>query len=81
MPENIALIIAIALVVIALAGALAIHMYIFKRYQYKCVKCSTSYKPSTLWQSICGLNGGSQRKLKCPQCNKRQWAKVQKITI
>ena len=80
MYENIMLIIAAILVISAVIGALAVCIYIFKYYHYKCVKCSTLYKPDTLWQSICGINGGSQRKLKCPNCNTTEWANMIKNT-
>ena len=81
MYEAVILILAIALVAGPLIVGLITCVYIFKHYHYKCVKCFTLYKPDTLLQSICGLNGGSQRKLKCPQCNTREWADMIKGDI
>jgi len=51
-----------------------VHLNLFKHYHYVCIKCATSYKPTTFSQSLFGINGGDQRKLKCPKCNKREWA-------
>ncbi|MCL1997054.1 MAG: hypothetical protein FWG63_12715 [Defluviitaleaceae bacterium] len=81
MYQNIMLIIATILVIGAIIGILAVYIYIFKHYHYRCVKCSALYKPDTLWQSMCGINGGSQRKLKCPNCNTREWADMIKGAI
>ena len=78
MIENIVLIIAVCLVVGAVVFALLIHLNIFRNYHYICQKCSTSYKPDTFLQSLFGLNAVEQRKLKCPNCNKREWAALVK---
>jgi len=74
MVDNILIIVAVCLVGGAMAWAFLVHINLFKHYHYVCVKCRTSYKPNTFLQSIFGLNGGDQRKLKCPNCNKREWA-------
>jgi DNA-directed RNA polymerase subunit RPC12/RpoP len=65
----------------ALAWALVTHLRLFRYYHYVCVKCSTSYKPSTFPQSLLAVNFGEQRKLKCPHCGTREWAYVARDTL
>ena len=68
------------IIVISLAGAVIggfLSEYrIYRNCHYRCVKCSTLYKPNSLWQSACAMNGPGQRKLPCPQCGKREWANM-----
>lgn len=61
-------------VAVAIIVVLVVHLKLYRQYHYVCVQCRTAYKPASFLQSLFGLNGGDQRKLKCPQCNKREWA-------
>ena len=74
--EFIGIAICVVLVLVAVAWGLLLHLRIYKHYHYVCTKCSNSYKPTTFIQSLFGLNGGEQRKLKCPHCNKKEWANM-----
>jgi len=78
MTETVLLSITAFFVVGAVAAAFIAHWVLYKNYHYICTKCSSSYKPANFWQSFFGLNGGEQRKLKCPRCNAREWADVKK---
>lgn len=64
--------------VVTIASTIVIHMRLYKNYHYICPKCSTSFKPATFWQSVFSLNLGSKRGVKCPTCNRRVLAKVEK---
>lgn len=79
--EAIVAIIGTVLMVGFIIVALSVCAYNFKRCYFRCVKCHTLYKPETLLKFILGLNAGSQRKLKCPKCNVREWATMIKGDI
>lgn len=49
-----------------------------KRYVYQCSKCKTILHP-TKREYILGLNGGTQKLLFCPVCNKKMWCDYRKI--
>jgi len=72
---HVVVIIAAAVIIgVSVIVAVVIHYRIYRKYHYKCTKCSGLFKPTTFAQSIFALNAGEERKLKCPQCDKREWA-------
>ena len=87
MNESIILIFAVSLAVGIVVLSLIFNFYLYKKRQFVCIRCSASYQatsfPQFLFgffpQSLFGLSDGTQRKLKCPNCNKREWANVQKV--
>ena len=56
-----------------LSVALAVHVYIYRRYHYVCPKCSASFKPKTFPRSLVALNGGDMRRVRCPECGLREF--------
>ena len=74
--ETVARIIIVVSFAAAVIGGVASEYRTYKKYHYKCVKCSTLYKPNSLWRSVCAMNGIGQRKLGYPLCGKREWANM-----
>ena len=77
----IGIVISIILIGGIIALVLTVHLRIYKHFHYVCLKCSNSYKPTTFLESLFGFNGWDKRKLKCPYCNKREWAEMKKDDI
>ena len=63
------ILIAIAIVIVGLVVAVAIHWYIYKNYHYLCPACYGPFKPSTFVKSLFGLNLFNKRGLICSNCN------------
>lgn len=58
-------------------SALLLHWYVWKHYHYICPKCLHSFKP-TFIHSLIAVNAAELRKLKCTNCNAREYMKALK---
>lgn len=65
-------------VILSITIAAPIHWHVYKRYHYTCSKCQKSFKPATFLGSMFALNGGDQRKMRCPYCNFNGWMEMEK---
>jgi len=78
MTERIVLISSILIAVGTIVWALIFHYNLYKNQHYICRNCSNLFQPATFSESLWGLNAFDERKLKCPHCNKKVWAKETK---
>ena len=66
------------LIIIALGAAIGVHVNLYKNYHYICPQCSKTFKPDSFLSSMFALNGGKRRKVRCPYCHCKGWAKAEK---
>jgi len=73
------LIVPIVLLAAMVAGGLLVQHKAFKQRNYKCLKCTTVYKPTSFARAFWARDGGNHKRLDCPTCNKKEWAEAIKI--
>jgi len=60
---------------VAVMTPFVVYMYWhWKNYHYKCLKCENLFVPATYIRHWLSFNDIDKRKIKCPTCNKNEWA-------
>ena len=56
--------------------AVIIAKIIIARHFYKCTECGHRFKVKWFWGASLGLHEGDMRMLKCPECKRHTWCKI-----